>query len=377
MKDRVTASEIRINTRSFEKAVGAFEGKAILIYGAGGFGIEMLHYLRQAGLTVSAFLDRRAAEISSLEGVPVFTAEQCPVDTRGCVVLFSIVMDREKRYGVISHLHDLGYTKVIEAQSLRCLLVQPDDRGEESISDYYHRCAPAIRRADSLFTDPCSLEIYRSTVCAHATGDYSACAQWESPMAEQYFPPDIPLAKGYQRFLDCGGYTGDTVAQVLQRENSIKACAVFEPDSGNYARMVMRLAGLRERIGQRWLFPCAVADVAGIHSFSQGTGSGALSEQGDCAVQTVALDQAVTDFHPTFLKMDIEGAEPAALRGAKGIITQDRPDLAICVYHAVNHIWDIPLLLDSWNLGYRFFLRSYNACTMETVLYATLNGEVR
>lgn len=377
MENRVDASAITVKARSFEEGVHGLSRKPILIYGAGGFGVEMLRHLRRTGLSAAAALDRRAAEISSLEGVPVYTAEEAPFDRDDCVVLFSIVMDREARGGIIANLRDLGYTEIVESQSLRCLLVHPDDRGAESISDYYHRRAADVRRAEGLFTDGHSLGVYRSSVYAHATGDYSACSQWESPMAEQYFPPDIPLGKGYQRFLDCGGYTGDSVAQVLEREQTIEACAVFEPDCGNYARMAGRLADLEVRIGQRWLFPCAVSDGANICGFAQGTGSGALSEQGDCAVQTVSLDQAVPDFRPTFLKMDIEGAEPAALRGARGIITRDRPDLAICVYHAVNHIWDIPLLLDSWDLGYRFFLRSYNAYTMETVLYAAIDLETR
>ena len=363
--------------RSFETAVRELKGKPILLYGAGGFGVEMLRHLRRAGFPPAAFLDRRAAELVYVEGLPVSTAEQATFDRRDCTVLLCVVMDKEERRQVLSYLSGLGYANVIEAQSLRCLLVQPDDRTEADISEYYRQRSESIQRAEDLLGDNYSREVYRSSVYAHATGDYSRCAQWESPMAEQYFPADIPMGKGYRRFLDCGGYTGDTVEQVLERVGTIDACAVFEPDSANYARMVERLAGLNGRIGQRWLFPCAVADRAGIRAFSQGTGSGTLSAQGDAVVQTVALDQAVPDFHPTYLKMDIEGAEPAALLGAKEIIVRDKPDLAVCVYHAVNHIWDIPLLLDSWDIGYQFYLRSYNACTMETVLYATLGGEVK
>lgn len=360
-----------ITERHFEQAVRSLSGKTTLLYGAGGFGLEMLYHLRREEISVSAFLDQRAAELSSVENIPVYTAEQAPFDRERSIVLFCIVMDKEARRAVIEHLTGLGYVHVIEAQSLRCLLVQPDDRLDETISQYYRRISDRIRQAETLFSDERSIAIYHNSVQAHASGDYSHHAQWESPMMQQYFPEDVRLTKGYKRFLDCGGYTGDTIAEVIRHEGEIEACAVFEPDARNFARMVERLNCLRGRIGKRWIFPCAVADDVGIRSFSVGTGSGTLSEQGTCVVQTVSLDQTVPDFHPTYIKMDIEGAEPAALCGARQIIAQDRPDLAVCVYHAVNHIWDIPLLLNSWNLGYRFFLRSYNAYTMETVLYAT------
>jgi hypothetical protein len=69
--------------------------------------------------------------------------------------------------------------------------------------------------------------------------------------------------------------------------------------------------------------------------------------------------------------MDVEGAEPDALKGAEGLIREHRPDLGICVYHAPDHIWEIPLYLHEMGLGYRFYLRNHTAFTQETVLYAT------
>jgi hypothetical protein len=68
--------------------------------------------------------------------------------------------------------------------------------------------------------------------------------------------------------------------------------------------------------------------------------------------------------------MDIEGAEPNALRGAAGIIRAQRPKLAICVYHDFRHLWEIPLYVKSLNPGYKLYLRHHTPLEYETVCYA-------
>ncbi len=67
--------------------------------------------------------------------------------------------------------------------------------------------------------------------------------------------------------------------------------------------------------------------------------------------------------------MDVEGAEVEALVGAKNLICNNKPDLAICLYHKISHLWEIVLLVHSWNLGYNFYLRQHDY-TMELVMYA-------
>ncbi len=68
--------------------------------------------------------------------------------------------------------------------------------------------------------------------------------------------------------------------------------------------------------------------------------------------------------------MDIEGAELEALKGAERTIRQHRPQLAICVYHSLPDVWEIPLLIHQFDPGYTFYLRSYGFMGLETVLYA-------
>jgi hypothetical protein len=71
-----------------------------------------------------------------------------------------------------------------------------------------------------------------------------------------------------------------------------------------------------------------------------------------------------------FIKMDVEGAEVEALRGAENTIRKFRPKLAISVYHSISDFVDVFELISSLNLGYRFYLGHYTIHWYETILFA-------
>lgn len=70
-----------------------------------------------------------------------------------------------------------------------------------------------------------------------------------------------------------------------------------------------------------------------------------------------------------FIKMDIEGSELPALRGAEAALRRFRPKLAISVYHRWSDYFEIPDFIASLDLGYRFFLQNYTVGEGETILY--------
>lgn len=71
-----------------------------------------------------------------------------------------------------------------------------------------------------------------------------------------------------------------------------------------------------------------------------------------------------------YIKMDIESAEPNALKGAQKTIKKYKPDMAVCIYHSPIHLWEIILYINSLNIGYDFFIYHHSAMNCETVLYA-------
>ena len=64
------------------------------------------------------------------------------------------------------------------------------------------------------------------------------------------------------------------------------------------------------------------------------------------------------------LKLDVEGDELEALKGAKGFIQNHNPYIAICVYHKMEDILMLPEFIYSANKDYTFFLRGgwYTVC---------------
>ena len=91
------------------------------------------------------------------------------------------------------------------------------------------------------------------------------------------------------------------------------------------------------------------------------------------SASTIAIDDYVAQENLNkvdFVKMDIEGAEIPALKGAAETIRKFKPKLAICVYHKKDDFYTIPGLIEQIQPGYKFYLDHYTIHREETVLYA-------
>lgn len=88
-------------------------------------------------------------------------------------------------------------------------------------------------------------------------------------------------------------------------------------------------------------------------------------------VPAVVIDGVVNGEAVTAIKMDIEGAEPAALRGAAGIIRRHKLRLAASLYHQPGDILEIPAYIVELREDHTFHIRHYTYWPYtETALYA-------
>lgn len=345
-----------------ERIAEALAGKKVVIYGAGAFGTFMADGLQNYGVHPVSFLDRHIK--TPVMGIPVVHPEEFA--SKDVVVLLAIVLPLPELRGIFSYLHGLGFSRVIDAQELNAMNVPVD--GGHSYASFKSREAEILRPLAYL-CDLESRETYAANVAAHILRDYQDAYSSNAPM--QYFVDGVVNTESLKRFVDCGAYVGDTFAQLLAYFPEVEFYAGFEPMAESFTQLVRVVA---DAAVPATLFPLAVSDKAGISGFNEIPGTGALTVQGGTPVATVSLDQALHHCKPGFIKMDIEGGELAALHGAKNLILGNKPDMAICVYHCIDHFWSIPNLLHDWseqhNLGYRFFLRAHSSACSENVLYA-------
>lgn len=108
-------------------------------------------------------------------------------------------------------------------------------------------------------------------------------------------------------------------------------------------------------------------EVANFGSSSFITHKGSGKEQ---VIPTTSVDIVLHGEPVTFIKMDIEGAELEALKGAQNTIRRYHPILAISIYHKPEDIVELPRYIKSLVPEYKLYLRNYHLDTTETVLYA-------
>jgi FkbM family methyltransferase len=98
---------------------------------------------------------------------------------------------------------------------------------------------------------------------------------------------------------------------------------------------------------------------------------------GRAGIATLTIDDLVARRalpRVDFIKLDIEGAELPALRGAVQTLRRFRPTLAIAAYHRPDDLLVLPRLLDGLDLGYRYYLDHFTVQGGETVLFAIAGG---
>lgn len=178
-----------------------------------------------------------------------------------------------------------------------------------------------------------------------------------------YFKPGVDN----EVFVDAGVFDGGSSILFSKWCNGkYDKIFAFEPDAYNISRIKNNV-----NLPNFNLFNKGVYSKAQKMFFDiEGNSGTKISENGENSIEVVDLDSILGKEKVTFIKMDVEGAELEALKGAKGILKSQKPKLAICIYHKPEDIIEIPKIILELNPDYKLAMRHYGIDLLETVLYA-------
>lgn len=165
--------------------------------------------------------------------------------------------------------------------------------------------------------------------------------------------PDLLLNLKNERFLDLGAYNGDTALGFAAKCPDYNAILAVEPDKKTFKKL---LKNAEELINFTPVNAC-ISDKCDVVSFKMLGGRNSVLGDGKDEIEAVTIDSL--DFNPTYIKMDVEGEEIAAINGGKETILKNKPKMLISAYHRTDDFVTIPKAVLDIRNDYKIYIRHF------------------
>lgn len=339
----------------------------IAIYGTGAFGKIFYESLEKK---VDFFIDDFMKE--NYDNKEIKKISQVHTNTK----IYISVMQSSKK--IESHLMKLGFTNIINFTN--AIKTIPNILQNIAKNNYLWLTQESQKMIDdkklhkvkSLLKDSTSKKLLEQMINLRKTLDIK---YYIDPYDTEYFPSDVPILENlkYINFIDCGAYIGDTIEELFKQTQNINCTISFEPDTTNLQKLQEKLSlltGIKNNTNCI-VYPAGIYSQNTILSFANNgiNSSAALSNKSAIKIPVVTLDTVLLNSAPNYIKMDIEGAEKEALLGAQKTIQKYKPNLAICLYHKPEDLWELPLLIHKIEPSYDMYIRVHEDLCLSTVLY--------
>lgn len=234
----------------------------------------------------------------------------------------------------------------------------------ENFSQHYQEHRTKFDDIYNRLADKKSKELFRKLVTFKETLEIHLLKDFELNEERQYFEDFLNFQEAHEVFYDVGGYNGHTSKIFMEECPNYESIHIFEPEQCN-ANTIRSKFKDNPRVAVHQI---ALSDTQGTVRFSSSGSTSKPDDQGKQIIATEKLDSMQIQ-PPTFIKMDIEGAEVNALIGASKTIRVYHPKIAVSVYHKSSDFWKIPEKILSVRDDYKLFLRHYTEGIYETVMF--------
>lgn len=339
--------------------------KKVFLFGGGHACEYFINYLQKRDVSICAIIDKKRTE--PIQEIPCYTLE-----------VIKKLYDIENAVFVIS-------VPSVKNEIMKELLEYVDENQvfyfEVELYEYYGSCYDRykdylIQNMEELaciyseLSDDYSRQTMIKVIEGRLTGDLDSVSNiW---VKDQYWPNDIIQFTNKETIIECGSCDGKNLIELCDKLGKrFSHIYCFEPDKDCKEILSKVIEDIDADGRVTYIEKGTYKESTTLSFTNEGIISGLskIDVNGRNVIEVVAIDDEIND-KISYIKMDIEGAELDTLIGAKRIITENKPKLAICIYHKDSDIIDIMKYLKSLNLGYRFYIRHHNCNMTETVLYA-------
>ena len=342
--------------------------EGVYIFGAYKVGAYVAIEAAKAGVKVKGFLDNDASKHGTVfDGFEVFSPAAIDLGAAAVVIASG-------RYSNQIHGQLAGDCKKIVNMNEFLYATDSAHGPEKHFANLAHQPIDEALRYISVFlrlADERSREVYNGLIGMRTTLSIQSAADTKSPFADEYFDAEFVSAENARYFVDAGAYTGDTLASLEQHFGPVEQAYLFEPELPPYYEALKRFSD-RENV---LIFNMGLDAVASRANYRPELSCDSLDEiRGPISpsvvsfIQGTPLDVLVQGKVGLF-KLDIEGMEERALRGAAAVIQREKPVLAVCAYHRADDYWKLIDAVTAIRPDYRIGIRHYADILHDITLY--------
>jgi len=371
----LTAYDYALENRTFSKVDIVNQAEEVIVFGLGKyFEDAFLKQRIKERFKVKYLCDNNKEKIDMLSKDEKYCDMLFvqPMDLQNMEKPVVIVMLGDPRSAIEQLAPIVGGGSVIAFNDL----ILDDIMDASKSIEYYQSERNNFISAFDLLEDDISRAVYFNVFCLRVAPHLAQYTYEELCSETQYFPNDIYRLSENETIVDCGAYVGDTLETFAKLvDGKFQSYYAFEMDKDNFCALKSAIAanGLLKD-SNIYCYNAGVWNEDTILSYGKMSSDDSFSIfNGSKIEQTYAvkLDTILKDIEVTLIKMDIEGAEMNALRGAIETISRCTPKLALCVYHRVEDLWEIPIYIKSIVPLYKFYMRHHAKWWVsETVCYA-------
>lgn len=339
--------------------------KPLIFFGAGAVGANAQSELAPYDIEITCFLDNDVTKQGGmLEGKPIYSYQE----VKKRYSYYDIILAdsyADEKFEQLNQEKEVNNIIILGRYTVKKYSYEYYESNVDMFSDFYNQLEDQLSR-DTLLV----------SIKFNITGNRSYYDDLEI-VENQYFVEGIIDTSNEEVFVDVGAYQGDTIVSFINFcSNSYKKIIAIEADGYNFELLNKTIKN--QNIPLVEPFNIALYNQNTVLSFNACSSMGSRviecvgNESKFTQVVAKTLDSLLNGEKVTFIKMDIEGGELAALEGSQETIRKYKPKLAICVYHKAEDILTIPQYIKYLVPEYKLFLRQHQGAPSELVLYAVI-----